>query len=118
MQERRRYVRIDLCIKVNYKLASQDRQVLKSSTKNISTGGMCFLAGDKFNMGTILDLTFRLPDKDKEKIDCKAKVIWQSKEGAGYLTGIEFIDLDLNKQTMIKTFVSRSISELTKYELP
>ena len=74
MQERRRYVRIDLCIEVNYKLASQSRQVSKSNTKNVSAGGMCFLAGDKFNIGTVLDLTFRLPDKDREKIDCKAKV--------------------------------------------
>jgi len=118
MQERRRYVRIDLCIEVSYKLLSQNKQVCKSDTKNVSAGGMCFLASDKLNAGTILELTFRLPDKDKEKIDCKAKVIWQLKQDNGYLTGIEFIDLDLNKQMLIKTFVSKFISELTKYELP
>jgi len=117
MQERRRYVRIDLCIEVSYKLACQGKKTLKSNTRNVSTGGMCFLAGDRFSTGTILDLTFRLPNKDRKRIDCKAKVIWQSKEGEGYLTGIEFIDLDLNKQMMIRTFISRFISELTKYEL-
>jgi len=118
MQERRKHVRIDLCIEVNYKLASQGRDVLESSTKNVGTGGMCFLAMDKFNVGVILALTFRLPDKKKEKIDCKARVAWQLKEDDGYLTGIEFIDLGLNKQLLIRTFVSKFISELTNYELP
>ncbi len=117
MKERRRYVRIDLCIEVEYKVLSEERAPGGTKSKNISEGGMCFLARDKIKKGALLALKFHLPDRKRSVIDCKGRVIWQSKEGEGYLTGIEFIDLDTNSRLLIKTFVSRFMSELLDYGL-
>ena len=119
MRERRKYVRIDLCVDVGYKLVSESKQPFVSNTKNISEGGMCFLANDKFKAGDVLNLTFRLPNdngaKDKREINCQAEVAWQLKGNNGYLTGIKFIDLDLDKRVLIETFISKFISSLTKH---
>ncbi len=117
MEERRRYVRIDLCIEVEYKVLREEKVSGGAKSKNISEGGMCFLARDKLKKNTLLALKFHLPDRKISVIDCKGKVIWQSKEGEGYLTGIEFIDLDTNSRFLIKTFVSRFMSELLDYGL-
>jgi len=59
-----------------------------------------------------------IPDEDKTCIECWAVATWQKKEDVNYLTGIEFMNLDINQQLLIKTFVSKSISETTRRELP
>lgn len=117
MEDRRRTVRIDLCMDVNYEILPMCQGVFAGMSKNISEGGMCFLAKGEISSGSMLRLRFCLPDEAHTKMECLARVVWQKKIERGYLVGIEFRDQDVKIQIKIGVFVLKFDKELEDLRL-
>jgi c-di-GMP-binding flagellar brake protein YcgR len=106
MQERRRFVRLDARVKVEYQILESQQVVVDSFTKNVSQGGICLFLSSALKKDTVLDLKLYLPDQ-REPVPAVGKIVWieqfevGEKEGREqYEAGIEFInisDVDRNK---------------------
>ncbi len=117
MEERRRYVRIDLCTQVEYEILPM-QSPFKAESKNISAGGLCLLADREISPGTILRLKFYLPDKEKTYVESLGRVVWQKKENGGYLTGIEFKNISPHLELRLNMFVLNFLKEMEDYFKP
>ena len=74
MEERRRFVRLDTRLEVDYQIApSGDAQVVV--TKDISAGGICFFADRVLKPGTRLTMRLMLPGR-AQPIQCTAEAVW------------------------------------------
>ena len=62
---------------------------------NISAGGMCFVADDRFEPGEPIQV--RIPILDRET-QLDARVVWCSGSERGYQTGLEFDDSERGNQ--------------------
>lgn len=114
MEEKRKFVRIDLCIEVTYEILPMF--IGKGEGKNLSEGGLCFLTEKVLENNTALLLKFNLPDSENTHIECTGRVIWQKIGDTGYLTGIEFLKSgDFFKQLKIQRFVSDYFKDVEKY---
>jgi len=80
--EGRVYSRLDSKVNISYKIFDSPEELSKrgftpeqlSVTKNISAGGLLFVANDNINTGAIVELKLELPDGNKP-IECLAKVV-------------------------------------------
>jgi len=115
MEERRRYIRIDLCTEVEYEILPMGGVSLVAQSRNISEGGMCFLANRELKVSSILRLKFYFPDEQRSCIECLGRVVWQRETEDGFLTGVEFREIDVDKQIKIGTFVLKFLQELKEY---
>ncbi len=59
MGEKRKYIRINECLTLSYRILESIRETA-SFSKNISEGGICFLALQRFQPGVILELKIEL----------------------------------------------------------
>lgn len=112
MEEKRKYIRIDLCIEVAYEILPMHQGIFSAKSKNISEGGMCFLTYSIIPSGSILRLKFCIPDEARTIIECLARVIWQKEIDKGFLTGIEFRDKDINLQMKLGVFVLKFLKKI------
>lgn len=112
MEEKRKTVRIDLCMGVTYEILPMCQGIFPATTRNISEGGMCFLAKNEICSESILRLRFCLPDEAHTCMECLARVVWQKQVDGGYLVGIEFRDKDLKIQIKIGVFALRFNKEI------
>lgn len=117
MEEKRRTVRIDLCMDVTYEILPMCQGMFPCMARNISEGGMCFLSKNEVVIASIIRLRFILPDEARTRMECLARVVWQKKVDAGYLVGIEFRDQDLKIQIKIGVFVLKFNKELEDLRL-
>jgi len=96
MQERRRYVRLNIPLEVNYAIQGEKGLHHKSVTKNISPNGVRFAVKKELAAGTVLNIDIIIPAKPKP-IPIKIKVVWAKKEvrqGKGlYDAGFEFVHI-------------------------
>ena len=104
MEERRKFIRLDLCIEISYEVLPMD--LGKAESKNISEGGLCFLTDKILKNNTALLLKFNLLCPEKTHIECTGRVMWQKIDDKGYLTGVEFLSSDISNQLIIQKFVS------------
>jgi len=103
LHERRRYIRIEVPLKVKITGEGWTEEV---ATKNISPIGMRFETGRRFRQMDVLGLEVYLP-ADDISIDLKGKVIWQEKtsleDNALYDVGIEIIEIkEEHKNALLK----------------
>jgi c-di-GMP-binding flagellar brake protein YcgR len=106
MENRRKFVRLNMLADVFYKKRSLLRMKKLSTSKNISKGGICLIAYEDLRKGDLLDLKIYLSD-DKKAITGIGKVAWTKEfvigdvfKGKRYDVGVEFIkinDTDLSK---------------------
>lgn len=113
MDERRKFVRIDVCIEIDYEVLPMVSG--RAESKNIAEGGLCFLTERKLENNTVLLLKFNLSDAEKTHIECTGRVIWQKIDDTGYLTGIEFLGGDFSNQFKIQKFVFDYVKQMEKY---
>ncbi len=96
MQERRRYVRLNMPLEVRYSIQGEKGSAYKSFTKNISPNGVRFAVEKELPAGTILDINIIIPTKS-DPIPIKAKIIWSKKgveqEKDVYDAGFEFVNI-------------------------
>ena len=74
MEERRRFVRLDTRVEVEYTpLPSTDRKT--SVTKNISAGGICLITDKELTPGARLQVAMKLLDRD-QPVHFTGEVVW------------------------------------------
>jgi hypothetical protein len=103
LPERRRFVRIEIPLKVIVKAGDRVDEVI---TKNVSPVGLRFEVNKELKAPEGLDLSLYLPS-DEKPIKLKAKVIWQDKisleDNAPYDVGVEITEIDdKNKNSFLK----------------
>ena len=79
MQERRRYVRLNIALEVIYSILGKEDNRYKSITKNISAGGVRFNTEKEAPKGAAFLLEIKIPNAT-EVIPIKAKIVWAKKE--------------------------------------
>tara|TARA_Y100000031_G_C8086365_1_gene322085 strand:- start:347 stop:703 length:357 start_codon:yes stop_codon:yes gene_type:complete len=106
MREKRRFIRFDISVKVNYTTLKEPKTEKVGITKNISAGGLHLSTEEKLETGTKLELKFIIPEA-LNPAHLKGTVLW-SKEADDdkkpvYTSGIEFISIEEdNKNTFLK----------------
>ena len=112
MHEKRRFVRLDVNVKVNWEKIVVAQTAIpdkKDSTKNISEGGICLIVYEKLNVADLLKLEIELPTK--RIIQATGRVVWTHEFIIGqpdqkrYDVGIEFLDISAPDREEIKKFV-------------
>ncbi len=114
--ERRVFMRLDHVVNVRYRLI-KDTQPAKdavrkfadfSVTRNISAGGLVFLAKETISISAILELRVELPD-GQEPVECLARVIRQEETGEDkvYETAVCFLDLSGAARARFEKYVKK-----------
>ena len=96
MEERRRFIRVDLSpIEVRCQAVGQDDVTIFHVMKDLSQGGIRFFVNERFSPGTMLELELVLPD-EASPIQAQAEVVWCARvQGHGpHEVGCRFTQID------------------------
>lgn len=120
MQERRKYVRLNIPLEVSYNIQGKGDQWHRSVTKNISPNGARFVIEQDLPKGAILELKIKLPIRT-EPIPIKARVVWTKKgieqESAIYDAGLEFTQIsEEDKNIFFQYFCNLMYEQFKKFE--
>lgn len=121
MQEKRRYVRLNIPLEVSYTIEGKEATPRKSITKNISPNGVRFTVEGELSAGTVLNVDIKIPTKN-EPIPIKAKIIWSKKESEQqgkeiYDAGFEFIQIpEQSKQEFFQYLCNLMYNQLKNFE--
>ncbi|MFH1593568.1 MAG: ATPase, T2SS/T4P/T4SS family [Candidatus Omnitrophota bacterium] len=112
--EKRIYRRLSKKVNVVYKVFGSDKNLESegfapegfSVSKNISAGGLLFVANELLSIGSVLELKIELPD-GKEPIASLAKVVRVEvlEEQKNYDTAICFLDITGAEKTRLSKFI-------------
>ena len=106
MREKRRFIRFEITLKVNY-TAQKDSKIEKTGiTKDVSAGGMQLLTEEKLETGSKVELKVFIPQA-LNPAHLKGIVLWSKEIPEGknlsYGAGIEFADIEEdNKNTFLR----------------
>ncbi|MBU4311396.1 MAG: PilZ domain-containing protein [Candidatus Omnitrophica bacterium] len=105
MREKRRFIRFDVSLKVNYVVQKEPKTEKTGITKNLSAGGIQLLTKEKLTTGNKVELMIFTPES-LNPAHLNGIVLWSneiSEEKASYASGIEFgkIEED-NKNTFLR----------------
>jgi c-di-GMP-binding flagellar brake protein YcgR len=96
MEERRKYVRLNVPLEVKYSVEGKAHPAGKSITKNISPSGTRFAIEEQLAKGTIINLEVKIP-LQTEPILLKSRVVWSKKDSVEgpkpYDVGLEFVQI-------------------------
>ncbi|MFH0918333.1 MAG: ATPase, T2SS/T4P/T4SS family [Candidatus Omnitrophota bacterium] len=120
---KRVYRRLDNKINVRYKVFETENELIKrqdsaeelAATKNISAGGLLFVAQDKLATGAILEIKIQLPNS-QELIECLARVVRveELKEYQEYDVAVCFLDLTGAERIRLDKYVGAEIGGQAK----
>lgn len=96
-------------VHINVNLATLGPYYLSKLT-NISSGGAFIQHPKPHAVGTIIELSFQLPN-DPNKIQTKAKVVWKYIQGGKSLPngtgmGIQFMEIAIDDEKRIRQYIS------------
>ena len=106
MREKRRFIRFDITLKVNYTTQKAPRMEKTGIVKDVSAGGMQLLTEEKLETGSRLELKVFIPEA-LNPAHLNGTVLWSKDVSDGkkisYSAGIEFgkIEED-NKNTFLR----------------
>lgn len=106
MREKRRFIRFEIALKVNYTIQKEPRIEKTGTTKDASAGGMQLLTNERLTPGNKLSLDIFLPEA-LNPVHLNGIVLWVREIDAGktpsYAAGIEFgkVEED-NKNTFLR----------------
>lgn len=108
MREKRRFIRFDIALKVNYTVQKDPKTEKTGMTKDISAGGMQFLTEEKIDVGNKLDLKMFIPEA-LNPAHMNGIALWSkettSSKGSSYCTGIEFGKIEEDNKTTFLRFL-------------
>ena len=120
---KRVYRRLDNKVSVRYKVFEVENELIKrknaveeaSATKNISAGGLLFVAHDKLDVGSILELKIQLPNS-QELIECLARIVRVEElvDQKEYDIAVCFLDLTGADRIKLEKFVEGEIGGTAK----
>ena len=133
MRERRKYVRSDGLVLVNYRIPEMQMED-KSSAFDIGGAGVRITVDKKLKAGILVEMEIYLPG-DSQPILAKGKVVWVEKCNPSpytvnelgkekeetqiapkkeyFYAGIKFTVIDENNKTRIASYVCRKIHQAT-----
>lgn len=124
MVEKRRYVRVDVPIRVWYRLPGKKAGKGEALSKNIGGMGICIHVSRTFDVGGLLKLTLGIPGAS-EPIETEARVIWVDKTEKGdegfrtdYEAGLKFTSLSQVAKATIVNFVYESVKKRKAVGIP
>lgn len=89
--ERRRAARLDIPIKVRYKIKEEEKKSKDGVTKNISVGGCLFLVQEELPLNSVVELEIFLGDTESESLKLKGKILRLDRKEKGLFEyGIAF----------------------------
>lgn len=106
MREKRRFIRFDIALKVNYILQHDTKTEKTGITKDVCAGGIQLLTSDALETGSKVELKIFIPEA-LNPVHLKGAVTWTKEispgKGPSHSAGIEFgkIEED-NKNTFLK----------------
>ena len=120
MQERRKYVRLNISLDVSYTIEGREGNCYKSITRNISPNGARFAVVEELPKGTVLGINIKIPTRT-EPIPVKARIVWSKKEDAlgkdMYDAGLEFIQIsDESKRVFLQYLCNLMYEQLKHFE--
>lgn len=111
MEERRRFVRLNVLTDIVYNKQFYNASRKLSISKDISKGGICIIAYEELKESDILDLKILLPDNNAH-IVATGRVVWTKEfiiESAEklhrYDVGIEFMEISEEDREKINKYV-------------
>lgn len=113
MEERRKFPRIRTELFVRYKTLRLPDEHSEAQTKDISEGGVCLIAREQIQAGTVLAMEINFPHLSKP-IPASGRVIWSRESNLGpspaghpqFDNGIEFEQISEPDRQQIAEFVS------------
>lgn len=112
MEEKRRFVRIQWPIVVQYKTLDEPYTSDQIVGKDISESGVCFTVYERLLKGTRLDIQIQTPF-DSLPIFAKGKIAWIRKIGEEHAktfeVGLEFTEVDPKDKKRLKLYIDNEI---------
>ena len=112
-------MRLNIKVNIEYRVIKLPSEVSKqdfepeyfSMTKNLSAGGLVFVAKEQILIGAIVELKIQLPGI-KERIECLARVVRIEEVEAekAYDTAVCFLDLSGADRAKLIKFVEEEIT--------
>ena len=114
MREKRRFIRFDISLKVNYTIQKNPKTEKTGMTKDISAGGMQFLTQEKIDVGSRLDFKMFIPEA-LNPAHMNGIALWSKEtttsKGLSYCAGIEFGDIEEDNKTTFLRFLCDMLYE-------
>ena len=115
MDERRRFVRLDTRLEVSYSVLPSGKME-GASTKDISGSGVCLFTNQVLPAGTHLQVSMKLPDRDKP-VNFTAEVVWseayevigKTERRRAAETGVRFLEVSPQDQDAVMQHVILSL---------
>lgn len=118
LAEKRAFIRLDVQVELRYRAIHSQAELTKkgagaalekfSLTKNLSAGGLLFLANEALPPGTIVELKIELPDS-KTPIECLSRVVRVTEVEKGYDVAVCFLDLSGVDRAKLDKFVHEEV---------
>lgn len=107
--QRRRYMRVPVCLDVEYQEVSNQQPAAKTKTIDVSGGGIKAIFPEQKKIGTFLNLTIQLSGPE-DLVHAQGIVAWigEQKSPSGkpiYEAGIQFTQIDLESRQKVISFV-------------
>lgn len=114
MQEKRKFVRIDWPVVVQYRTLEEPFTEDQIVGKDVSEGGISFIVYERLTKETMLDMQIQTPF-DSLPIFAKGKVVWIRNVGGehekSFEIGIEFTEIDSRDQKRLKVYIENEIRQ-------
>lgn len=122
MREKRKFIRFDIPLKVNYILLSEPKIEKTGMTKDVSAGGMKLLTEEKLETGKRIEFKIFIPEA-LNPAHLNGIVLWSKTVPAAagkrlsYSAGIEFGSIEEdNKNTFLKFLCTLMYKKLGSHE--
>jgi len=119
MKEKRKFIRFESKLKVDYIVSAAESRVEKTGTTvNVCAGGLQLLTEGKLGEGSVLELKIFIPNASNPA-HLKGVVCWSKQdkgsEQESYCSGIEFQNIEEdNKNTFLKFLCDLMYDKLDK----
>ncbi len=117
--DRRVYLRLEAKVNIHYQVFESEADLAArgfkpeqiSITKNISAGGLLFVADRSLPAGALLDVRIELPDAGKP-VECLARVIRvdENKQGHFYNVAVCFLDITSSDRARVGKYVQEELT--------
>ena len=100
-KERRRFIRYDIPLDIEFKLRNNTSEYSSGITTNFSRSGICFeTSHNTAHLNEAFDLQIRVPDSDKFTY-AVGDLVWKQDLDNKYLYGVKLMAMETDAKSMI-----------------
>ena len=115
MIEKRRFIRVDVPIRIWYQIEGKKNSRAEGISKNIGGMGICVHLSHEFSIRSLLKLTLAIPGVP-EPVETKAQVVWIDEAKSvlgdfhgGFEAGLKFTSISRVGRAAIVNFICESV---------